>query len=86
LGSKLGNKGKFIPMLMYRDGSCWMWPDLICTTKAYEINNFSEIEDCTEITIRLNLTADPETSKNKAVELGHPVINITAKPEYMGNG
>ncbi|WJI02847.1 hypothetical protein [Acinetobacter nosocomialis] len=34
----------------------------------------------------MNLTADPETSKNKAVELGHPVINITAKPEYMGNG
>lgn len=86
LGSKLGNKGKFLPMLMHRNESGWMWPNTTCSNKAYEINNLEEIRDSTEVTIRLNLTADPESSKSKAQELGHPIINITAKPDYMGNG
>ena len=86
LGSKLGNKGKFIPMLMYRDGSCWMWPNPLCNEKAYDIKGFDTIKNCAEVTIKLNLTAEPESSKSKAQELGHPIINITAKPDYMGNG
>ena len=55
LGSKLGNKGKFIPMLMYRDGSCWMWPNPLCNEKAYDIKGFETIENCAEVTIKLNL-------------------------------
>lgn len=86
LGSKLGNKGKFIPMLMYRDGSCWMWPNPQCTEKTYEIDSIKEVNSSTQVTIRLNLTAEPEPSKIKAEELNFPIINITAKPEYLGNG
>ncbi|ELW9269505.1 SAVED domain-containing protein [Acinetobacter baumannii] len=86
LGSKLGNKGKFIPMLMYRDGNCWMWPNHECNDTSYTINSTKKIKNCNQVTIRLNLTANPELSNKIAESLGFPIINITAKAKYMGNG
>lgn len=86
LGSRLGNKGKFIPMLMFRDGSCWMWPHPECTETTYEIDDIAHLKNFTEISIRLNLTADPESSKAVAEQLGHPIININAKEGFQGNG
>ena len=85
LGAKLGNKAKFTPMLMYRDGACWMWPNPECKETFYELS-IPDLRGITEVSIRINFTADPNSSLAYAKALGFSIINLTAKKDFMGNG
>lgn len=84
LGALLGNKNEITPMLRYRDGNCWMWPQSTPVDKPYNILLDDEMPKSREVTLSVSLTAQPESMKNKAAELGLPHIKIEA--EVMGNG
>jgi hypothetical protein len=83
LGASLGNKSEITPMLRYRDGNCWVWPQDSRCDKPYEVNWKNEIGQSSEVTISIALTQFPEAMKNTATALGYPEIEIVAK--QMGN-
>tara|TARA_R110001583_G_scaffold122072_1_gene273327 strand:+ start:10077 stop:11642 length:1566 start_codon:yes stop_codon:yes gene_type:complete len=84
LGAVLGNKNEITPMLRYRDGNCWVWPQENPVDKPYEILPEGKIEQAEEVVLSIALTNHPENMKQKAAELGFPHIKLVAK--VFGNG
>lgn len=84
LGACLGNKCEIIPMLRYRDGSCWMWPQERKIEKPYEIHwDEKQLSGVSELVLSIAMTNYPDSMKNKLGKLGLPVIHVQAK--QMGN-
>lgn len=83
LGASLGNKSEITPMLRYRDGNCWIWPQDSRSERPYEVNWKNEIGQSSEVTISIALTQFPGAMKTTATALGYPEIEIIAK--QMGN-
>jgi hypothetical protein len=83
LGASIGNKSEIIPMLRYRDGNCWVWPQASKTDKPYDIVIKNNFEDASEVTLLIGLSAMPKQMSVTAKSLGFPEILITAK--QMGN-
>lgn len=83
LGACLGNKSEITPMLRYRDGNCWVWPQDSRSETPYKVNWKNEIEKSSEVTISIALTQYPEVMKKTAAALGYPEIEIVAN--QMGN-
>ncbi|MFD3318199.1 SAVED domain-containing protein [Alteromonas macleodii] len=83
LGASIGNKSEITPMLRYRDGNNWMWPQTAKIEKPYEINGLKEPINSKDVTLLVALTNFPEAMKTTAENLGHPQISIVAK--QMGN-
>ena len=90
LGSLLGNKNEFTPMLRYRDSSSWLWPHNNVIDPFYEIKGLDLLTENDDVVICANFTAIAEPIQNRAQELkesvGAAILEITALPEYMGNG
>ncbi|MCY0274337.1 MULTISPECIES: SAVED domain-containing protein [Acinetobacter] len=90
LGSLLGNKNEFTPMLRYRDSSSWLWPHSNVIDPFYEIKGLDLLTENDDVVICANFTAIAEPIQNRAQELkesvGAAILEITALPEYMGNG
>lgn len=90
LGSLLGNKNEFTPMLRYRDSSSWLWPHNNIIDPFYEIKGLDLLTENDDVVICANFTAIAEPIQNRAQELkesvGAAILEITALPEYMGNG
>lgn len=90
LGSLLGNKNEFTPMLRYRDSSSWLWPHEDVVDSFYEIKGLDLLTKNDDVVICINFTAIAEPIQNRAQELkdlvGAAILEITALPEYMGNG
>ncbi|CAI3149594.1 hypothetical protein MWMV8_MWMV8_01799 [Acinetobacter calcoaceticus] len=90
LGSLLGNKNEFTPMLRYRDSSSWLWPHENVVDAFYEITGLDSLTQSDDIVLCVNFTAIAEPIKKKAKQLnktsGASIIEITALPEYLGNG
>lgn len=83
LGALLGNKNEITPMLRYRDGNCWMWPQDNPVETPYNMDYDVEMPASTEVILSIALTAYPQSMKQKAEELGFPQIKIVATE--MGN-
>lgn len=83
LGASLGNKSEITPMLRYRDGNCWIWPQDCRTEKPYEVNWKGKLGQSSDVTLTIALTNFPESMKNKASTLGYPEVIFLAKK--MGN-
>lgn len=84
LGACLGNKCEITPMLRYRDGSCWMWPQEKKIEKPYEIHwDEKQLSGVNELVLSIAMTNYPDSMKNKLGKLGLPVIQVQAK--QMGN-
>ncbi|WP_342804971.1 SAVED domain-containing protein [Alteromonas sp. M12] len=83
LGASLGNKSEITPMLRYRDGNNWLWPQSAKIEKPYEINGLSDMVQSTDVTLTVALTNFPDAMKVAADNLAHPEISIIAK--QMGN-
>ncbi len=83
LGASLGNKSEITPMLRYRDGNNWIWPQTAKIEKPYEITGLKEPTNSKDVTLLVALTHFPEAMKTTADNLGHPQISIVAK--QMGN-
>lgn len=90
LGSLLGNKNEFTPMLRYRDSSSWLWPHENVVDSFYDIEGMDSLEKSDDMVICINLTAIAEPIEKQAEQLnkalGAGIIKITALPEYLGNG
>ena len=90
LGSLLGNKNEFTPMLRYRDSSSWLWPHENIVDTFYEITGLDSLTQSDDVVICINFTAIAEPIKKQAEQLnktlGASIIEITALPEYLGNG
>lgn len=90
LGSLLGNKNEFTPMLRYRDSSSWLWPHENVIDSFYKIEGLGSLTQGEDIVICINFTARAEQIKKQAEQLnktlGANIIEITALPEYLGNG
>ncbi|AJJ02217.1 SAVED domain-containing protein [Yersinia enterocolitica] len=90
LGAILGNKGQYIPMLRYRDGNCWMWPKNMPVRDFYNIIGMESLESNSDFIICINFTAKTKAIEEKAIQLSEKfkvnIINIDAKPEFLGNG
>lgn len=90
LGSLLGNKNEFTPMLRYRDSSSWLWPHENVIDSFYKIEGLGSLTQGEDIVICINFTAIAEPIKKQAEQLnktiGASIIEITALPEYLGNG
>jgi hypothetical protein len=84
LGASLGNKSEITPMLRYRDGNCWLWPQDSRIEKPYDVNWQDKIELTSDVTLSIALTHHPESMKSAAKALGYPEVSIVAK--HMGNG
>lgn len=85
LGACLGNKCEITPMLRYRDGGCWMWPQDQKVEKPYEIKwDEGGLDGAEEATLCVGMTNYTESMKRQAELLGHPTIELLAK--QMGNG
>lgn len=83
LGASIGNKSEITPMLRYRDGNNWMWPQTAKIEKPYEITGLKEPTNSNDVTLLVALTHFPEAMKTTSDNLGHPQISIVAK--QMGN-
>jgi len=79
LGASLGNKSEITPMLRYRDGNCWLWPQDSRSDNPYEVNWQDEIKESSDITLSIALTQFPESMKSKAKTLSYPEVSIVAK-------
>ena len=90
LGSLLGNKNEFIPMLRYRDSSSWLWPHENVIDAFYEIKGLDSLTNNDDVVICINFTAIAKPLQQRAENLnrtlGAGIIEITALPEYLGNG
>lgn len=90
LGSLLGIKNEFTPMLRYRDSSSWLWPHNHVIDPFYDIKDLDSLTENDDVVICANFTAIAEPIRNRAQELkeslGAAILEITALPEYMGNG
>ena len=83
LGASLGNKSEITPMLRYRDGNCWVWPQNAQVTKPYKTNWVGDVNSSSEIILSVALTNLPKSQKNTVDNLGYPKIEIIAN--QMGN-
>lgn len=83
LGAVLGNKNEITPMLRFRDGNCWMWPQNKPTQSSFSINDQAITSSCKEVVILVAFTNNPLGMQKKAEELGFPIIKVLAKT--MGN-
>ena len=83
LGASIGNKSEITPMLRYRDGNNWMWPQTTKIEKPYKITGLKEPINSKDVTLLVALTHFPEAMKTTADNLGHPQISVVAK--QMGN-
>lgn len=84
LGACLGNKCEVTPMLRYRDGGCWMWPQESIVEKPYEFKwNEKEIITGSEVTLCIGMTGYPKSMKKATKDIGNPVVEVLAK--QMGN-
>lgn len=90
LGSLLGNKNEFTPMLRYRDSSSWLWPHENVVDSFYEIKGFDSLAQSEDVVICINFTAIAKPIQQRADQLnktlGAGIVEITALPEYLGNG
>ena len=79
LGACLGNKCEVTPMLRFRDGGCWIWPQESEVPKPYSIVfDEGELEGKDEVTVCIAMTQYPEAMKRTAVTIGLPTIEIQA--------
>ncbi|PYE33907.1 hypothetical protein DFP83_103196 [Idiomarina fontislapidosi] len=85
LGACLGNKSEITPMLRYRDGNCWLWPQDSRVEKPYTLNGQTEIKQSADITLSIALTGYPESMRNAVKALGYPEISIVAKQMRVFN-
>ncbi|MGK0272611.1 MAG: hypothetical protein ACI88H_003284 [Cocleimonas sp.] len=89
LGACLGNKSQFTPMLKYRDGNCWMWPNVSPVKDFYTIDDLKSIESGDEFIISIALTAEPGNMVKAANEIiknnNAQIINIKANTTFLGN-
>ncbi|AWX99668.1 hypothetical protein A8139_06395 [Marinomonas primoryensis] len=84
LGACLGNKCEITPMLRYRDGSCWIWPQELKVEKPYDIKlNADELAETDEVILCIGMTNYTESMKLQAEQLNLPIIEVLAK--NMGN-
>ncbi len=87
LGAKVGNKQEIIPMLRYRDGNQWVWPDDYPRGTCYDIVGMSELgpnED--EIIMTLCLTNKPPVFDTFTTKKGLKKVEILARRDFLGNG
>lgn len=82
LGARLGNKCETTPMLRFRDGGYWMWPQETEAAEPYSIKfDEAEFANKNEVTICVAMTNYPDAMKQTALEIGMPTIEIKAS-EY----
>lgn len=87
LGAKIGNKQEVIPMLRYRDGNQWIWPDDTPRGICYDINGMGLLgKNEEEIILALSFTNSPPQFKLVEEDKGLKKIEVLAKCEVMGNG
>ena len=90
LGAYLGNKSQFTPMLKYRDGNSWMWPQENPIKEFYTKDDLGSLENGDEFVVSIALTAEPASMVNTAREIANTtnaqIINIKAMDEFIGNG
>jgi len=87
LGAKIGNKQEIIPMLRYRDGNQWVWPDDNPRGTCYDIVGMSELgsnED--EIIMTLSLTNKPPQFDAFTAKKNLKKVEILARHDFLGNG
>ncbi|MBT41018.1 MAG: hypothetical protein CMF12_00685 [Idiomarina sp.] len=79
LGASLGNKCEITPMLRFRDGGYWMWPQESEVPKPYSIEfDEDELEGKDEVTICIATTQYPDSMRQSAENIGMPIIEIKA--------
>ena len=79
LGAFLGNKCEITPMLRFRDGGYWMWPQESSVQKPYTIKlDEAGLDAIDEVTVCVAMTNYPDTMKNTADAIGVPIIEIIA--------
>lgn len=79
LGACLGNKCEITPMLRFRDGGYWMWPQEMSVQKPYTIKlDEAGLDGVDEVTVCVAMTNYPDTMKNTADAIGVPIIEIIA--------
>ncbi|WP_127019337.1 SAVED domain-containing protein [Rheinheimera mangrovi] len=84
LGACLGNKCEITPMLRYRDGNCWMWPQKRKIDKPYEIKwDGDQLSGTQEATLCIGMTNYTDSMRRQELKLGLPTIKVLAK--QMGN-
>ena len=90
LGACLGNKSQFTPMLKYRDGNSWMWPQENPIKEFYTIDELDSLKNGDEFVVIIALTAEPDCMQDSAIKIkkdtNAQIINIKAKPAFLGNG
>lgn len=89
LGACIGNKGKYIPMLRYRDGSCWMWPKNEPVIDFYNFSEQKKLVDSEDLVVCVNFTAKTEAIRLKALEIsretGAGIVSYDALQQFQGN-
>lgn len=79
LGARLGNKCEITPMLRFRDGGCWMWPQEFAIPKPYSITfDETELDGKSEVTVCIAMTQYPDVMKKTAGNIRMPIIEIKA--------
>lgn len=79
LGARLGNKCEITPMLRFRDGGCWMWPQESGVPKPYSITfDETEFDGKSEVTVCIAMTQYPDIMRKTADKIGMPIIEIKA--------
>lgn len=87
LGAKLGNKADITPMLRFRENGLWYWPVDQPRGEFYTVEGLEQLSDHDEeVCLLLGLTALPSAMPLTAQSLGIPLVSITARAEWLGNG
>lgn len=86
LGSLLGNKAQFIPMLRSRDTGNWAWPSERPRYEKPIVQTDELVYAEDEVIVAISLTARPELFLKTAKSLELPVIEVTVPQEFEGNG
>lgn len=90
LGARLGNKNDVTPMLRFRDGGSWSWPQIVPVGDFYETEDYNNLEDGADFVINIAFTAEPkslvESSRSVCEKTDAQMITIRAKEPFMGNG